>query len=237
MANQIASAAQGATLPLHTRFLLPLIASWWFAACSDMSPREAPVAARTASGPEQLPVYVIRRGWHVDVGLAVRDLQPPLQQISSAFPASRYLLFGFGDRHYLLHRDAGNLLAALWAGPGIVLVTSLRSRQPADAFGQDSVIQLALTVQQMRDLQSFIWYTLGAHDSITTLAGPYPESAYYESAFRYSAVYTCNTWAADALRSARLPVDSFGVAFSWQLWHQVQRAHDQGTPSAVAAQP
>jgi hypothetical protein len=172
----------------------------------------------------------------VDVGLAVPDLQPRLRTVGTALQGSRYLLFGFGDRHYLLHRDAGNLLAALWAGPGIILVTSLRSR-PEDIFASDSVVRLAVTPQQMRDLQAFIWYALGARDSPTPLApGPYPESAYYESAFRYSAMYTCNTWAADALSSAGLPVDSAGVAFAWQLWHQVQRAHDQG-PLEAAVQP
>ena len=169
-------------------------------------------------------MYVIKRGWHIDVGVAVADLQPHLWRMSAAFQGPRYLLFGFGDRHYLLHKGAGNLLAALWPGPGIVLVTSLRAAQPEDVFGNDDVVRLDLTPQQMSDLQSFIWYTLGASvDSITPIApGPYPESAYYESVLRYSAAHTCNTWAAEALRTAGLPVDSFGVEFAWQLWHQVR---------------
>jgi Protein of unknown function (DUF2459) len=161
--------------------------------------------------------------------MAVADLKPQLQPMGTAFQGARYLLFGFGDRRYLLHRGAGNLLAVLWPGPGIVLVTSLRSSQPENSFGEDNVIRLALTLQQMRNLQSFIWYTLATHDdTITPVAsGPYPESAYYASTQRYSAVYTCNTWAAEILKSADLPIDSLGVEFAWQVWHQARRAHVQ----------
>jgi Protein of unknown function (DUF2459) len=170
-----------------------------------------------------VPVYVVRRGWHVDVGMALTDLQPPLQMVAAAFPGSRYLLFGFGDRRYLVR--GGNLLAALWPGPGIILATSVRTPQLGDAFGDENVIQLRLSTQQMRTLQGFIWATLLSHEgSVMPLApGPYPGSAYYEAVQRYSALHTCNTWAAEALKSGELPVKSVGVEFAWQLWHQVQR--------------
>jgi hypothetical protein len=170
-----------------------------------------------------VPVYVVRRGWHVDVGMALTDLQPPLQMVAAPFPGSRYLLFGFGDRRYLVR--GGNLLAALWPGPGIILATSLRTPQLGDAFGDENVIQLRLSTQQMRALQGFIWATLLSHEgSAKSLApGPYPGSAYYEAVQRYSALHTCNTWAAEALKSGELPVESVGVEFAWQLWHQVQR--------------
>ena len=61
-------------------------------------------------------IYVARRSWHIDVGFAVADLQPPLNAVAAQFPGVRYLFFGFGDRHYLLAKDrnAPVLLAALW---------------------------------------------------------------------------------------------------------------------------
>jgi hypothetical protein len=40
---------------------------------------------------------------------------------------------------------------------------------------------------------------------------------------RYSALYTCNTWAADTLRSAGLPVRSTMTLLAGQLWRQVTR--------------
>jgi hypothetical protein len=192
------------------------------AACGTVPKRVAPAGSATAMD-AGVPVYVVRRGWHVDVGMALTDLQPPLQMVAAPFPGSRYLLFGFGDRRYLVR--GGNLLAALWPGPGIILATSLRTPQLGDAFGDENVIQLRLSTQQMRALQGFIWATLLSHEgSAKPLApGPYPGSAYYEAVQRYSALHTCNTWAAEALKSGELPVESVGVEFAWQLWHQVQR--------------
>ena len=61
--------------------------------------------------------------------------------------------------------------------------------------------------------------------------GPYPGSTYYAAVQRYSALHTCNTWAAEALRHSGLPVRSRGVEFSWQLWRQVRRIEVQ-TPIA-----
>jgi hypothetical protein len=143
------------------------------------------------------------------------------------FPGARYLLFGFGDRHYLLARGRGlSLLRALLPGPGIVLVTGLpllpEIDEPAD---QSSVIRLDLSVQQSGKLQTFIWNSLSRRDgaAVPVQQGPYPGSLYYETPLRYSALHTCNTWAAEALRSAELPVRSAGVGLAGQLWHQVQR--------------
>jgi hypothetical protein len=77
----------------------------------------------------------------------------------------------------------------------------------------------------MNALQAYVTRTLTVSDGRAIEAaasGPYAGSRYYESAQRYSAVYTCNTWAADALRTAGLPVRATGVAFAGALWRQVR---------------
>jgi hypothetical protein len=168
-------------------------------------------------------VYVVRRAWHVDIGFVVQDLKPPLASLSSDFPGAQYLRFGFGDRHYLLARGRGlSLLAALWPGPGIMLVTGLAAA-PQPAPGED-VIRIELTPEQTAALQAFVWSSLSTHEGRAAPAevGPYAGSFYYETPQRYSAFHTCNTWAAEALRSAKLSVRSDGVQLAGQLWRQVQ---------------
>ena len=179
-------------------------------------------------------MYVVKRGWHIDIGIARADAQPPLQPVAAAFPESRYLLFGFGDRRYLLQGGGvGNSVAALWGGAGLVMVTSIGLQQLEQVFGRDSVVQVELTPQQMSDLQGFIGRTFATRDGAIVRVTPGPHavgsfSAYYESAQRYSALHTCNTWAAEVLQSADLPVSSSGVEFASQLWHQVQRLESAG---------
>jgi hypothetical protein len=146
--------------------------------------------------------------------------------VRADFPATRYLLFGFGDRHYLLDKDRGfgGMLAALWPGPGLVLVTSVATTLPA-AFGDGNVIEISVTPAQAAEAQELVWQSLAATNGAIAplLAGPYDDSLYYASSERYSALHTCNTWAAETLHAAHLAVHSEGIEFAGQVWRQAQR--------------
>ncbi len=183
-----------------------------------------PAASQTPATP--VTVYVIRARWHTAVGFAVDDLTPPLSPLRAALPSGKYLLFGFGDRQYLLGRgpEASELIAALWPGAGVLMLTGLPG-SPDAAYGASNVIRLRLRGAQARDLEMFIWASLEKpHGEIAPLnPGPYAETLYYASTLRYSALYTCNTWTADALGAATLPVHGTGVAFAGQVWAQVRR--------------
>jgi hypothetical protein len=171
-------------------------------------------------------VYVVKRAWHIDIGFAADDLRPPLRGVLEQFPAANYLEFGFGDRQYLMakHKKTGTLLSALLPGPGLILGTGLKAT-PEEAFGANNVIRLAVTPGQLQSIQTFVWQTLShqSRDVKPIADGPYGGSLFYATATHYSAINTCNTWAAQALQSGALAVDSTGVEFSGQVWRQVQR--------------
>ena len=167
-----------------------------------------------------------RRSWHIDVGIEVADLAPPLAAVADALPGTRYVFFGFGDRHYLLAKkhNAPVLLAALWPGAGMMLLTGLSS-SPQTGFGSDQVIALNLDGAQMQALQAFIWNTLDSRSGAPRpyAPGPYGGSVYFPATKKYWALRTCNTWVADALRASGLRIRSTGVIFAGQLWSRVQR--------------
>jgi uncharacterized protein (TIGR02117 family) len=171
-------------------------------------------------------IYIARRGWHIDIGMAAADLSPPLSQAIAALPGARYVFFGFADKHYLLaaNHHAPVLLSALWPGAGIVLTTGL-SNSPAEAFGTTHVIRLNVLQSQMRDLQAFIWRSLRTQDGLLAIyrQGPYEGSVYFLAAKKYSAFHTCNTWGAEALRAAGFRVHTAGIIFAGQLWTQARR--------------
>ena len=179
-------------------------------------------------------IYVIRRGWHIDIGFAVRALEPPLQSLATQFPGARYLFFGFGDLHYLLAKDHNGpvLLGALWPGQGLILATAI-AVTPKEAFGERQIIVLTVTVNQARAAQAFIARSLN-EDAVQPYAqGPYAASLYFAAKPKYSAVHTCNTWVAEALKAAQLPIHSVGVIFAGQLWSQVRRlAHRRASMPA-----
>jgi hypothetical protein len=190
----------------------------------------APSAAESIDGSSI--VYIARRGWHIDIGLAAADLTSPLDSIAADLPDARYLFFGFGDQHYLLAKNhhAPAMLAALWPGAALMLVTGL-SGAPDDAFGADHVISLRVSNEQLLALRSFIWKSMDSHEGVLNVyqSGPYEGSVYYLATAKYSAFHTCNTWGAQALQTSGLQVHSGGIIFAGQLWSQAKRLKREQT--------
>jgi hypothetical protein len=221
----------------------------WFAACGCGGPaygapaEPAEVAGSIAAGTradappdsEHVVMYLARRRWHIDVGFAVHDLDPSLAVIAQRFPQAKYLFFGFGDRHYLLskRKDISTLAGALFPGPGLVLVTAIEN-SPAQAFGAPHVIELALADASATAAQRFVRRTLGGGDIAPFADGPYEGSAYYEAVPRYSALHTCNTWAAEAMQSAGLEVHTRLVLFAGQTWNQARKINRRARARTTA---
>lgn len=178
-------------------------------------------------------VAVIDRGWHTDIALPIHaaPLHPWLAGLAAGFPGMQTMVLGFGDRSWLLDRDRSPLalLRALLPGPGAILLTAL-SAPPETAFGPEHVVRLPLTAGQMNRLQEFLAGSLDPHWRLPNgrweaLAnGPYPGSVFQASSIIYSAGYTCNTWTAQALAAAGLPVDATGVLFAEQAMAWVRQA-------------
>jgi hypothetical protein len=200
------------------------------------------ILAQTLDSADEATILVARRRWHIDIGFAIADLDAPLKSLAEQFPGANYLFFGFGDRHYLMAQSHNLpvLLGALWPGPGMILGTGLKAT-PVEAFGDAWVLELRVSSAKARSAQAFIWNSLAnvgsaadgkgvvdgeaaAGQPITAYAkGPYEGSLYFSALPRYSAFHTCNTWAAEVLKAAGLPVRSKRVWLAGQLWSQTQK--------------
>jgi hypothetical protein len=171
-------------------------------------------------------IYVIRRGWHVDLGFAAAGISLPLGSVRTDLPGARYVVFGFGDRRYLLARRKTVLrsIGALWPAPGLLLVTGLTA-SPESAFGAEHVIMLHVSGAEARAAADLVWRSMAiAGGAAAPVApGPYPGSLFYGAVIDYSAINTCNTWVASILRSSGLPVRARGVLFAGQIWRQALR--------------
>jgi hypothetical protein len=210
-----------------------LLGAWWIAACASTGAAGSDSSQAAAADADFPPaadfapttLYLVRRRWHIDVGFDTAGLRAPLAEVLRGLPGSRYALFGFGDRHYLLakHPGAPELLGALWPGAGLILVTAL-SDSPQEAFGAAEVIELPLSAEHSRALQAFLWSSLARSAPGATMApyaaGPYDASAYFAAVPRYSALHTCITWAAEAMRAGGFPIRSRLTLVAGQLWRQ-----------------
>jgi uncharacterized protein (TIGR02117 family) len=177
------------------------------------------------STPRTEMIYVISGGWHTELGLPLEALSGPLAVLNQDFPSARYLVFGWGAHDYYMAQNPGirDLLRAATPGPAVMLVIPLQI-SPEMFFGASNVFVLPAPRDGIQRLSQFLWDYLdkdekGAPHSIGI--GPYPQSVFYASTRTYNLGHTCNTWTADALRVAGLPVSATGVVFAGQVLDQL----------------
>jgi hypothetical protein len=178
--------------------------------------------------PSQGVVYVLSRGWHTEIGLAADRLAGPLGIFRTAYPGAQYLMFGYGKRTFLTAPpdNIREYLLGPVPGPAVIEAVALRA-SPPEAYGTRGMVTLSLPPGGAARLSAFLWQTL-AHDSAghPRLVGPgrFPGSQFYAAVHTYSLAYTCNTWVADALHAAGLPLDADAVVFSGQTMARVEAA-------------
>jgi uncharacterized protein (TIGR02117 family) len=170
-------------------------------------------------------VYVISGGWHTELGLPLSEIGGPLATLKLEFPIARYLVFGWGARDYYMARDPGigDLLRAAAPGPAVMLLIPLQIA-PEAFFGASNAFDIPVSRDGIQRLSRFLSGYLamdknGAPQRIGN--GPYPGSLFYASTGTYDLGHTCNTWTAEALRLAGLPVSTAGVVFARQVLDQL----------------
>ena len=229
--------ASGPTLAVpsalaYGRLICLFVSLVGLAACSATGPKPS-----VARGPDNATVYVVDRGWHTDIGLAADDVRAPLAAVKQPFPGVRYLTFGFGERAFYAshHTDLFTMLSAMFPSRAAILVTGLRAA-PADAFGPEHVVALPLTAAGLAHLDAFLWSYLRKDSSgqpQLLAPGPYPGSLFYAAAGTYDATFTCNTWTAEGLHFAGLPISASDVVFSRQVMDRARALALTGRAAAA----
>jgi hypothetical protein len=96
---------------------------------------------------------------------------------------------------------------------------------PEAFFGASNALSIPMSQDGVQRLSQFLWDYLAADEQgaprpIET--GPFPQSVFYASAGTYNLSHTCNTWTAEALRVAGVPVSTAGVVFAGQVLDQLR---------------
>ncbi len=194
-----------------------------------------PTTACLADPPGQDVIWVVDHGWHIDIGVPADAVTGPLAVYRTIFPGARVLMFGFGKRTFMTAKvdNISELLLGPVPGPGAIEVIGLR--MPPGAAYEQPVTTLPVPPGGMASLSNFLWRMLGkTRDGAPRLinAGHFPGSLFYASTHGYSLFYTCNTWAAQAIRAAQVPVNAGGVLLPGGVLRQTARQ-----PGACEATP
>jgi len=180
-----------------------------------------------APGKNDKRVFVVHNNWHAALVVRKADLTPGLIPEEDQFPEAEYLEMGWGDRDYFpaTEESVGLALRAAFRSRGSVLhVVGFRGAV-RDYFRDSEIVEIALSRQAFWRLSAFVSASFSRADpSIPAQSQPglVANSRFYSAAGRFSVLRTCNTWIAEALKSAGLDITPGYVITAASLTRQIR---------------
>ncbi|WP_426276968.1 TIGR02117 family protein [Chryseobacterium sp. S-02] len=173
------------------------------------------VSAKDDGQRKEIPVYIYTNGVHTDIVMPVKnDLQDwsqklPFNNIRSKETDYNYIGIGWGDKGFYLDTPTWADLkfstafkAAFWMSESAMHCTYYREMKE----GEDCK-KIMISRNQYQKLIQFVEGKFdqdqnGKFILIPTNAVYGDNDAFYDAGGTYSFLYTCNTWANDALKAA-----------------------------------
>ncbi len=173
-------------------------------------------------------VYVVEGGWHAEIGVPVSELSGGLQFYKDVFPGADTLMIGYGKRTFFTAevKTPSEYLLGPFPGPAVIHIVGLRGT-PIAAYPDEDVVTLALPPDGSRKMSAFIWQDIVKDDvgkPKQIALSTNPQGAFYDAKSEYNLLHTCNSWTAEALQVAGLPVSREGVVFSGQVMSEAREA-------------
>lgn len=166
-------------------------------------------------------IYVVSDRWHA--GIVLRRDQVSVLSVPEIgdFSELEKIEFSWGDRDYFPDPDPGiaaALRAAFWSRGSVLHVVGFNGA--VDIFYRGATVkELRLDPLAFERLIAFIAKTFHRPDSLAAVPRPglFAYSRFYAATGKFSIARTCNTWVAEALYHAGLPLDTSSVITSGQL--------------------
>ena len=178
-------------------------------------------------GKEVKSVFIVHDSWHSGIVIKKTDISAASLPELRDFPDAEYLEFSWGDRDYFPAPDPGlglALKAAFWSGGSVLHVVGLNDAME-NLFSNAEIIEIGLSEEAFQRLVKFVSDTLSrSHPAVPAEARPGLSSnaRIYSAEGKFSVLRTCNTWVAEALSSAGLPINPGSVITARSLGDQVR---------------
>ena len=156
-------------------------------------------------------VFIVHDAWHAAIVIKKTDIPALVLPELRDFPSAEYLEFSWGDRDYFPAPEGGlglALKAAFWSSGSILHVVGFKDAVQ-NAYPSAEIIEIPLSEEGFQRLVKFISDTFSRpHPPAPAEARPglFSNGRFYAAEGKFSLFRTCNTWVAEALSAAGLPI-------------------------------
>jgi len=171
-------------------------------------------------------VAVVHNSWHAAIVLRKSDLAEKTMPELADFPAAQFIEFSWGDKDYFPDPHSGvfaAVKAGLWSGGSVIHLVGFADSMESFYRGA-TLTELHLNLAAYQRLVEYLNETFLREKSSSrarATPGLFPYSRFYPASRSFSLLRTCNTWVAEALEQAGLPISSGFVITAANLQSQL----------------
>ena len=194
----------------------------------------ATVFADWSCAPDQAlchPVFIVHDDWHAAIVLRTSDISAisiaVLPELAD-FPEAQFIEFSWGDKDYFPDPNSGvwaALRAAFWSGGSVLHLVGITDSL-ARFYPGAKITELRLAPAAFDRLIRFISQTIARQPpNIRAPAHPglFAYSRFYSARTHFSILRTCNSWVAEALEAAGMPLSPGLVITAGNLASQIEK--------------
>jgi uncharacterized protein (TIGR02117 family) len=164
-----------------------------------------------AATPSCKSIFIAHDSWHAAIVLSKNDIAPAELPESADFPGADFIEFSWGDQDYFPDPHSGFIAAikaALWSSGSVIHLVGF-SGALEQVYRGAEIIELRLSLgafnRLLESLSKTFLRTQGSSRA-PAASGLFPNSRFYPATPKFSLLRTCNTWVAEVLESAGVPV-------------------------------
>ncbi len=173
-----------------------------------------------------MSIGIVDSGWHTGLILPAAELGPSLAGLRHQFPHAKYLVFGWGNRRFYEAADPGIGMAVMALFPSASVVFVQGVTLGAHGAPPGVVVHwLCISPAGLRRFDAYLDEYIRKEPPPDATADSWLQGEFFASTGTYDAFHTCNTWTAEGLRIAGLPVRATGVIFAGQVMSEIRPLH------------
>ena len=171
-------------------------------------------------------VFVVSNSWHASLVLRKSDIAEKTLPELVDFPTAEMIEFSWGDQDYFPDPNSGvfaALKAAFWSDGSVLHLVGFIGTV-GDFYQGAKITELRLSKDAFERLIFFIAAEFARTDPplpAKPRPGLFAYSRFYGAKSKFSIAHTCNTWVAEALSHAGLPIDPASVITASHLTAQL----------------